>query len=81
MTLSCQVLAAQLEAFQASEHRDSHMLGIEELLSQRHRVILLRIGEFEVPAIPKLVIHTLPGDLIGDRIGSMRYARMITPEG
>ena len=34
VTLSCQVLAAQLEAFQASEHRDRHMLGIEELLGQ-----------------------------------------------
>ncbi len=54
---------------------------VEELLSQRHRVILLRIGEFEVPTIPNLVIHTLPGDLIGDRTEGMRYARMITPEG
>ena len=44
MTLSCKVLAAQLEAFQASEHGHGHMLRVEELL--RQGLNLVQQGEF-----------------------------------
>lgn len=50
---------------------------IEELLSERHRVILIRIGEFKVPLLPNLVVHTLPDDLVGKEFAGNRYARMI----
>ncbi len=50
---------------------------IEELLNERHRVILLRIGEFKVPQLPNLVVHTLPDDLVGKVFTGNRYARMI----
>jgi uncharacterized protein (DUF58 family) len=53
---------------------------IEELLNERHRVILLRIGEFHVPRIPNLTVHTLPDDLIGKQFAGARYARMIGVE-
>lgn len=61
----------------------TELLGrtIEELLHQRHRVILLRIGEFEVPPIPNLVVHTLPDDLVGKGSESGRYVHMISVEG
>lgn len=50
---------------------------IEELLNERHRVILLRVGEFQVPALPNLVVHTLPDNLIGTDSEETRYARTI----
>ncbi|MGA7673208.1 MAG: DUF58 domain-containing protein [Nitrolancea sp.] len=50
---------------------------LEELLGDRHRVILLRIGEFEVPLLPNLIVHTLPDDLVGKAFEGNRYARII----
>ncbi len=57
---------------------DALAQSIEELLSNRHRVMLLKIGEFEVPPLANLMIHTLPEDLVGKPFEGNRYARMIS---
>ncbi len=54
--------------------------AIRELLNERHRVILLRIGEFDVPPMPNLVVHTLPDDLVGKEFEGNRYAHMVNVE-
>ncbi|HEX3722811.1 MAG TPA: DUF58 domain-containing protein [Nitrolancea sp.] len=55
---------------------------IEELLNDRHQIILLCVGTIEVPSLPGLVVHMLPDDLIGRAFDERsRYVRMIDVRG
>lgn len=44
---------------------DSLALTLAELLTRGHRVVLLRVGDYEPPALRDLVVHTMPDNLIG----------------
>ena len=55
---------------------------IEELLNGRNHIILLSVGEIDVPTLPGLKVHTLPNDLVGQEFDERsRYVRLIDVRG
>lgn len=53
-------------------------VALAELLDAGHRVVLVRVGDFEPPPLPGLIVRTLPENLLGDQPGERtRYAVMI----
>lgn len=50
-------------------------LILAELLEEGHRVVLIRVGEFEAPILRGLIVHTLPDNLLGYSLNEHpRYA-------
>lgn len=41
------------------------VIALAELLAAGHRVVLVRVGEFEPPPLQGLTVHTLPDNLLG----------------
>lgn len=55
---------------------------IEELLNDRHHIVLLCVGEIVVPPLPGLIVHRIPDDLVGHEADERsRYVRLIDVRG
>ncbi|MBX6341227.1 MAG: DUF58 domain-containing protein, partial [Thermomicrobiaceae bacterium] len=50
---------------------------LADLLAAGHRVVLLRVGAYEVPPLAGLTVHTLPANLVGPRAERHHYALTI----